>query len=216
MMASKSRVSSSGKPRMGSGIRFLTPNRLVFLVGTPLVPLMVYLWASRFRGEGPGRPLREWLYLAGFAAAVTVILTYPISLHPSDHVVGIFDSRTLAYVQAWDVHSLKHPWRLFEANIFFPAHNTLAYSENLLGNLPVFAPFYLASNNPVLGYNVVTLTTFFVSFLTMYWLVKRIRGTVWTALVAAFVYAFVPARIFQMERPHVISEQWAPLVVMFA
>jgi hypothetical protein len=154
-----------GETAHGIGHSFSHPNRLVFLVGTPLVPLMVYLWASRFRCEGPGRPLREWLYLTGFAAAVTVILTYPISLHPSDHVVGIFDTRPLAYVQAWDVHSLKHPWRLFDANICFPAHNTLAYSENLLGNLPVFAPFYLASNNPILGYNVVTITTFFLSFL---------------------------------------------------
>jgi len=146
----------------------------------------------------------------------TVILTYPISLHPSDHVVGLNDSRSNSYFQAWDVHSLKHLSHLFDANIFFPARNSLAYSENYLGNLPIFAPFYLASNNPILGYNMVTLATFFVSFLTMYWLMKRMTGNVWAAAVAAFVYAFVPARIFQMERPHVISEQWAPLIVLFA
>jgi hypothetical protein len=172
---------------MRSGITFLTQNQLVFLVGTPLVPLMVYFGLP----FAMGKPRQA---IAGMALPSRICRSrdgnsdlpdFAASLRPRS---GIFDSRTLAYVQAWNVHSLKHPWRLFEANIFFPAHNTLAYPENLLGNLPVFAPFYLASNNSILGYNVVTLTMFFV--LTMYWLAKRIRGTVWAA---RWPHSFMPS-----------------------
>lgn len=197
-------------------ISFFTFNRILFLCTAVVVPLAVYALTPRLRSDSPRYRLIGASLLVVCSALLTFVLTYPVSWHPSDHVVWILDSRFLAYVQAWDCHSLWHPSRLFNANIFFPARNTLAFSENLLGNVPLFAPVYWATHNAILGYNVVTLATFFFSALTMFWLVRHVVESTPAAAVAAFVYAFAPARIFQMERVHIISEQWAPLVVLFA
>lgn len=147
----------------------------------------------------------------------TVRLTGPVAYVFSDHApAGTLDSTYLAYVQAWDSHALwSHPRHLFDNNIFYPAKNALALSENLLGNLPIFTPFYALTHNPILSSNVVLLATFFLSAVTMYLLVRSLTGNPWAAAIAGFVYSFAPARIFQMERVHVISMQWVPLIILF-
>src|SRR6266496_3080753 len=196
-------------------IKIFTINRVLFLLGTTGIPAGAYFLASLVHGSRSSHRILKLALLIGSSALVTALLTYPISRHPFDHVFWILDSRFLAYVQAWDVHSITHPSRLFDANIFFPARNTLAFSENLIGNLPIFAPLYLATKNAIFAYNVVDLATFFLSAITMFWLVRYLTRSSWAAAVAGFVYAFVTARIFQMERVHIISEQWTPLVIFF-
>ena len=57
-----------------------------------------------------------------------------------DEPLVVADSYLLAWILAWGRHALgTHPWRLFEAPIFFPVGSTLALSDHLLGILPLFA-----------------------------------------------------------------------------
>ena len=61
-----------------------------------------------------------------------------------------------AYTLAWDAHALTgDPLRLFDANIAYPLERTLAFSDHLLGVMPLFAPVYLATGNTVLAYNAI-------------------------------------------------------------
>jgi hypothetical protein len=83
--------------------------------------------------------------------------------------LGRADFRLLVWVLAWDAHALlTQPWNLFNANTFYPAPYSLAYSEHLLGYAPLFAPTYWLTHNPVLATNVLILLIFALRALSMY------------------------------------------------
>src|ERR1041385_746609 len=75
-------------------------------------------------------------------AALTVLLAYPLSIHPGSVITSPgTDTDLFMWTLAWDVHSFTHrPWSIFEANIFYPFPHTLAYSENLIGSAFLAAP----------------------------------------------------------------------------
>jgi len=134
----------------------------------------------------------------------------------STHLVELGDSRLNTYLQAWVTHALTtNPAQLFNTNMYYPTKNTLAGSENLLGNQWLFAPVYLISGNPVLATNLVILASFFLSALTMYLLVRTITQEPMGAGMAGFVYAFALPRVAQMDHMQLLSMQWIPLIVLF-
>ena len=70
----------------------------------------------------------------------------------------------LTWILAWDTRTLFHqPMRLFDGNIFYPHENVLAFSDHLLGALPVFVPFYLISGSAVTAYNLMFIVSFALS-----------------------------------------------------
>ena len=74
------------------------------------------------------------------------------------------DARLIIWTLAWDNHALldRAP-SLFEANIFYPAKDALAYSEHLYGISLFTLPVYALTRNPVLAYNLVWLLSFLLS-----------------------------------------------------
>lgn len=152
-----------------------------------------------------------------FFSVATVWMTRPFAWRAATHLAELCDSYLNVWILAWDVHALgTRPGRLFDANIFYPLRRTLALSEHMLGNLPVFAPIALATGNPVLGFNAVILSSFVLCGCTMAWLVHYYTGRVGPALAAGFVFAFVPFRITQLPHMQLLSLQWLPLAIYFA
>ncbi len=92
-------------------------------------------------------------------AATTIVLAFPLSVRPADHVMSAApDTDLFLWTLSWDVHALaRQPSSVFDANIFHPERRTLAYSENLLGSAPLAAPVIWITGNPVLAMNLVVL-----------------------------------------------------------
>ena len=107
---------------------------------------------------------------------------------------------------AWDFHALTtNTWHLFDANIYYPASNNLALSEHLLGILPIFGPAYALTGNPILAYNSVFFLSFMLSGLAMLLLVHYWTQHFWAALVAGFLFAFVPIRFEQFTHLQLLN-----------
>ncbi|HEX2711866.1 MAG TPA: hypothetical protein VHM88_06535 [Candidatus Acidoferrales bacterium] len=161
----------------------------------------------------------ELVPVAGISLVFAVYLTWPLAAQMGTHAADPADSLDglySAYVQAWVTRALtSNPGRLFDMNMFYPATNTLALSENFIGNQPIFAPVYAATKNPLLASNVVILTSFLLCAVSMYLLVRYLAGSPWAAAIAGFVYAFAPARIHQLGHMQLLSMQWMPLIVLF-
>jgi hypothetical protein len=66
----------------------------------------------------------------------------------------IIDIWTLHWVAT---HLVKDPARLFEGNIFFPARDTVLFSDPLLGPALLVQPLLVFTSNPVLLYNAAVL-----------------------------------------------------------
>jgi hypothetical protein len=174
----------------------------------------------------------RWWEIAGAAAlyaVVTVVLTWPLFRHPATQVLDspslYGDASVLVqrdiyltlWILSWDTHALvTDPLHLFHANAFYPAKWSLALSEHMLGNVPFFAPVYLATGNPVLAHQLTLLASFVVAGLAMaayvhYWTRDRIA-----ALAAGCLFAFAPYRAWQIGNLHVIAIQWMPLALLGA
>jgi hypothetical protein len=161
------------------------------------------------------RPWREACLVVLSLTAAAVVLTLPLSGHPtrtlpSDGVDTVLN----AWILGWDADRLRHGLQgLWNAPAFFPYHDTLAFSENLLGIAVFVAPVYWATSNPVLTYNVAFLGSFVLSGVGMYVLVRSLTNDRRAASVAAAYYAFCPFRMTHVSHVQMIATGWMPLAI---
>lgn len=103
---------------------------------------------------------------------------------------------------AWVAHALTtNPSSLFDANIFYPHQDTLAYSEaNIVAGL-VAVPVWALTHNPYASYNAVVLFAFATAALSAYLLVRILGGSRLGATIAALTYGFSPHMFAKV--PHI-------------
>jgi hypothetical protein len=147
--------------------------------------------------------------------AATIVMTLPLSGHltrtlPSDGV----DTLLNAWIVGWDADRLRHGLQgLWNAPAFFPYHDTLAFSENLLGVAVFVAPIYWATGNPVFTYNVAFLGSFVLAGVGMYVLVRSLTSDRGAAAAAAVAFAFCPFRMTHVSHLQMIATGWLPLTI---
>jgi hypothetical protein len=126
------------------------------------------------------------------------------------------DSLLNHWALAWSFHILpRAPLELFDANIFFPRPDTLAYSEHLFGITVLAYPIYLTSGNTILAYNFAVAASFLLSGLGMYLLVRDLTGSEWSALFAGIAFMAAPFRFLQIYHVQLLSAQWFPFIFLF-
>jgi hypothetical protein len=146
--------------------------------------------------------------------ALTAVMTYPQVLRMSDGVHDPADPLMVTWVLAWVAHQLPNaPAHIFDANIFYPERNTLAYSETLLVPGLLAAPLHWLGAAPILVYNLVFLSGFALSGVGVALLVRRLTGNAGAAIVAGIVFAFPPYRIDHYAHLQLQQTQFIPLAL---
>jgi hypothetical protein len=143
------------------------------------------------------RPVKE-AKLGGWAGplllilAATVIHTWPLALAPGTHSRNDNgDAQLNAWILAWVEHTLpRDPMHLFQANIFYPARDVLAFSEPLIVPAILGAPVAWLGGSPVLVYNLMVIAGFALSALAAYALMLRWTHDRIAALLAGTTFAF--------------------------
>jgi len=123
---------------------------------------------------------------------LATVHTWPLVLHPATYSRNEnADTQLNEWILAWVAHTLpRDPMHLFEANIFYPAHDALAFSEPLIVPALLGAPLSWSGASPVLVYNLVViagyaLTAFFTLLLVEAWTGRFLAG-----LLAGSLFAF--------------------------
>ena len=92
---------------------------------------------------------------------------------------------------AWVAHQLpRDPLRLFEANIFYPAHDVLAFSEPLIVPALMGAPLAWSGASPVLVHNVVLIAGLALTAFAGFLLIESWTGSLMAGLLAGSMLAF--------------------------
>src|ERR1700694_5560084 len=127
-----------------------------------------------------------------FYAAWSLVATYPLALAPADQIENWGDPLLNVWISAWDVHQLGHdPFHLFDAPIFYPAHNALALSELLLAQAIEALPIVALTGNWILAYNILVLSTFVLCGFAAYRLAREILPAGASLVVgSAYAYSF--------------------------
>ncbi len=145
-------------------------------------------------------------------ASFTVVVTWPQALYMATKVAEHQDPLFSMWRLAWVAHALEAaPLDLFNANIFHPARGTLAFSDAMLLEGLVAAPFHWAGVRPVLVYNVLLFLGFVGSGCGMYVLARHLIGSSGPALVSAAVFTMAPYRIEHFMHLELQWAMWVPL-----
>lgn len=148
---------------------------------------------------------------------LTFGLTYPLPFNLTTHVPNdIGDPLLNSWIIAWDIHALlTDPVNLFNANIFYPLPNTLAFSEHLLSTAALIAPLHLLWTEPILSYNLSLLLTFPLAAFGMYLLLWQWTGQRWAAFLGGLIFGFAPYRFAAIAHLQLLTVQWLPFIILF-
>jgi hypothetical protein len=163
----------------------------------------------------PAREPATILLLAAFTL-IAIVLTYPQISHMRTFIAG--DSGD-SLLEMWVLRrveiGLPHGWHvLWNAPIFVPAHDTLAYSDTLFPVALVHWPLRTLFGD-VLAFNLIYLGSWVGSSWCMYRLARRVVTHWGAAFVAALVYTYSAMRLvhhghFQL----VVGGALVPLVLL--
>lgn len=161
--------------------------------------------------------LKELTLVTLIYAALTVLMTLPLSLAPGSHVTAdVPDTHLYIWTLAWDSYAFLHqPIGIFDANIYFPFANTLAYSENLIGSAFFAAPIIWMTGDLVLATNLTALITCVLCGTGAYLLARRLNLSIAAAFICGLVFAFAPPRFFRLGQLHMTAVQWIPFCLAF-
>jgi len=152
---------------------------------------------------------------------ISSIITYPLILNMGD-AFNSGDPAFVTWTMSWEIHTIKNdpsiifnPLRLFDANIFYPNKNTLAFSEHLISISLMVSPIILLSNNPILAYNIVFILSFILSGFGMYLLAYHLIKDRISAIIAGTIFAFSIYRFAHFGHLHILSAQWMPFALLY-
>ena len=156
----------------------------------------------------------HWDELIGLLVCFTIVtawLTWPLFSRLAIGLNASADPLLNIWTLGWNFYILpRDPMSLFDANIFFPRPDTLAYSEHLFGIAILTWPVYLLSNNLVLSYNLALAASFVLSGTGMYLLVYQLTGNRWAALASGLAFLALPFRFLHLLHIQLVTFQWFP------
>jgi hypothetical protein len=163
-----------------------------------------------------GRPARRWLIAAAVCAGLAIVHTWPLAAAPATWCRNDSgDAQLNEWILAWIAHQLpRAPGHLFDANIFYPSRNTLAFSEPLIIPGIMGAPLRWAGASPVLAYNAVLLLGFALTAFATFALLYDWTRDASASLLAASVFAFNTHTLTRLTHVQGIHGWGLPLALL--
>ena len=158
----------------------------------------------------------HWIAAVLVFACLAVVHTWPLASEPgvlSRNDNG--DAQLNEWIVAWVAHQLpRDPAHLFQANIFYPAKDVLAFSEPLIVPALIAAPALWLGASPVLAINLLMLIGFTLTGLSAYavawaWTRDRLAG-----LAAGSLFAFNAHTLTRLAHVQAVHAYGLPLALL--
>ncbi|MET0237559.1 MAG: hypothetical protein ABW224_23130 [Kibdelosporangium sp.] len=154
--------------------------------------------------SSPRRFGREAVLVVLTGCVISMIFNWPIVRQPRDVVMGgIGDPLLQAWEMAWNGNLLTAD-RFWTANIFYPSADNFAFSDSLLGYLPL-SLFGDGQRDAVLRYNLAFLVAGALAFVGAYLLARQLGANWQGAALAGVVFAWAPWRFVHNGHLNVLS-----------
>ena len=170
----------------------------------------------------PAVPEKRSALAVAVIAALTIVATWPLAPRltnslPGDYGDPVFVTWAIGWVDSTLTDAIRQPsalTRLWDANIFFPERQTLAYSEHFIAQSLLTLPLFWITGNLLLTYNAAFLASFFLTGIGTLLLARAVTGSIAAALIAAVIAAFNEYRlVWEVAHLHVLSIQWLPFAL---
>lgn len=159
------------------------------------------------------RLVRDTLVAAAFCA-LTVAMTWPWAADLRRHSPGPGDPYLMSWALWWDFHAaVTQPLRLFDANLFYPHRDTLAFSEHVFGiALPLF-PLLALGVAPLTVHGIATLLGIAFSGFGAFRLARTLTGSAGASWISGIAFAFALYRFGQLPHLPYLFTPWMPLLL---
>lgn len=155
--------------------------------------------------------IRRTLGLFVLMLSVAIAMTWPLSSLSRVTLPTSDDAYFSTWRLAWVAHQLPANARhLFDANIFYPATGTLAYSDAMLLVGLAGAPFFWAGVEPARIHNGLLIVALALSAVAAYRLALRLTKSEPASIVAAVVFGFAPYRLAHIGHLELQWVVWMP------
>jgi len=151
-----------------------------------------------------GRPAwRERVVALATYASVALVATWPLAWRPRTLLgapQGAGDPYLNLFTLGWDLRQLfaaPASWlngAVFDAPIFHPARQTLAFTDHLLLQALLVSPLYAVWRDAVLCYNVLFVASLIASAWAMWWYLRQVLDDRLAPLVGGLVWGFCAYR----------------------
>jgi len=144
----------------------------------------------------------------GLFTTLAVLHTWPLITDPA-HLTRLDNDDTAfnTWVVAWVAHQIANdPLNLFNAPIFYPARDALAFSEHMTVPSLMGAPMLWLGVSPVLVYNVLVIAGYALSGLAMAIVIRRWTGSFTAGVISGALFGFnahVLTRFAHLQALHV-------------
>jgi hypothetical protein len=148
-------------------------------------------------------------------ALLAIVHTWPLASSPS--TLSRYDNSDAMlneWALAWVAHQIvRDPLHLFDANIFFPERNALAYSEAMLVQGLLGAPLAWLGAPPLLVYNLVLLAGFTLTGWATCLVAARWTGSWAGGAAAGIVAAFNAHTLTRLPHLQALHVEFLPLAL---
>ena len=159
---------------------------------------------------------RSALAALGLFIALAALHTWPLAsglgtLSRHDNADAILNE----WAVAWVAHQLpRNPSHLFDANIFYPEPNTLAFSEHLMLQGAMGAPLSWAGVPSLVVHNLLILAGFALTGWTMALVLRRRTGSWACGILAGMLLAFNSHSLSRIAHLQAVHVEFLPLAIM--
>ena len=151
-----------------------------------------------------------------FFSLMAFIQLSPLSLHPQHALNDTGD----CFLNTWILTSVSrqlfsNPFKIFEANAFYPYSNVISYSEHMLPLALLFSPVYHLTQNPVLAYNFVFFLCVVLNGYAMFLLLKDLTKSDIAGLAGGVMFAFNTYQIQHITHLQLLTSWFIPLSFLY-
>lgn len=147
-------------------------------------------------------------------SALIAVMTWPQVVR-MDGVPDEGDPLLSTWRMTWFAHQIvRDPLNLFDGNIFHPEKLTLTYSDSHLVPSAMAAPLVWLGVHQITVYNLLLLSGFVLSGVTMFMLMEALTGRREAAFVAGAIFALYPYRFEHYSHLELQMTMWMPLVLL--
>jgi len=144
--------------------------------------------------------------------ALAIVMTWPLARLAHPELPDWEDSQFNVWRLAWVAHQLKvDPRHLFDTNVFYPATNTLAYSDAMLFLGVCAAPLIWIGIHPFVVHNLAVIVSFWLAGYFAYRLCFRLTGALTPSVAGGVIFGFAPYRFGHIAHLELLWTVFMPL-----
>ena len=157
-----------------------------------------------------GQLLPLIMLIAGIWLFPLDILQRDLSLMPGDKG----DSRLVNYILEHGHNFLTgKTTNYWDAPFMYPEKMTMAYSENLIGAVPLYSLFRLFKFDRETSFQLWFLSLFVLNFICAYWALKKWTDSRLLSSVGAYIFAFSIFILTHINHAQVFPRYAIPLII---